>query len=100
MTPLASHRLYELEELEMTREETKRDIHHLYAHWPGRMAITGSGKKALLFYEWLEAMDTGILSFGKFGDGEVYPQIAAWIDEWENHRAPHRIEPEPVTPTS
>ena len=76
----------------MTMEETKQDIHHLYGHWPDRRAVKGSGMKALLFYEWLETMDTGILSFGNFGEGEVYQHIAVWIAEWEKDPETHQIE--------
>ena len=84
----------------MTREETKRDIHPLYGHWPGRTASKNGGMKALLFYDWLKTMDTGILSYGNFADGAIDQQIALWIEEWENDGAPHRIEHEPVIPAS
>jgi hypothetical protein len=84
----------------MTREETKRDLHHLYGHWPDRMASKDSSMKAHRFYEWLKAMDTGILSYGNFGDGTIDQHIAVWIEEWENDRAAHRIEHESVTPAS
>jgi hypothetical protein len=70
----------------MTKAETKRDIHHLYGHWPERTAVEDSNVKALLFYQWLESMDTGILNFGEFGDGAVVQHIAAWVQEWEGHR--------------
>jgi hypothetical protein len=67
----------------MTREETKQDIHHLYGHWPGRTANNDSVTKGLLFYEWLKSMDTGVLSFGNFGEGVTCQHITVWIEEWE-----------------
>ena len=76
----------------MTREETKRDIHHLYAHWPDRTADSDSRKKALLFYEWLKSMDTGILSYGTFGDDAIFEHVAEWVEEWEKNPTPHRPE--------
>jgi hypothetical protein len=51
--------------------------------WPDGLASNDSRMKALLFYEWLKSMDTGILSYGNFGDGAVYPHIAVGIEEWE-----------------
>jgi hypothetical protein len=48
--------------------------------------------KAPLFYEWLKSMDTGILSFGNFGDGGVYQHIAARIEEWEKQPETHEVE--------
>lgn len=76
----------------MTREETKRDVHHLYEHWQRRMASRDSCSKALLFYNWLGSMDTGILSFGTFGPGAIHQHIAAWVEEWEKEPVAHRTE--------
>lgn len=70
----------------MTKAETKRDVHHLYGHWPERTAVKDSHVKARLFYKWLEFMDTGILNYGDFGGGEIVQHIAAWVNEWEGDR--------------
>ena len=69
----------------MTREETKRDLHHLYGHWRDQTPGGDSSTKALMFYAWLKSVDTGILSFGNFGPGEIHEHIAVWIEEWEGH---------------
>jgi hypothetical protein len=76
----------------MTREETKRDVHHLYGHWRDRMASADSSMKAVLFYNWLKSMDTGILSYGNFGPGAIHQHIAVWIQEWENAPQAHRTD--------
>jgi len=76
----------------MTREETKRDIRHLYGHWRDGMASRNRNIKAPLFYDWLKSMDTGILSFGNFGPGAIHEHIAVWIEEWENEPEAYRIE--------
>ena len=82
----------------MTREETKRDVHHLYGHWRNRMASRDSRMNALLFYAWLKTLDTGILSYGNFGPGAIYQHIAGWIEEWENEPAARRTQHRAVTP--
>jgi hypothetical protein len=92
MRPLRSHRTCNPGDLKMTREETKRDVHHLYGHWRRRMASRDSCSKALLFYNWLRSIDTGILSFGAFGPGAIHKHIAVWVEEWEKGPVAHRIE--------
>jgi hypothetical protein len=80
-----------LEDQEMTREETKQDLHQLYTHWPKRMACDDRSMKAVQFYNWLISLDTGILSYGNFGDGVIYQNIAVWVEEWEKDPETHQI---------
>ena len=76
----------------MTREETKRDIHHLYGHWRDKTPGSDTSSKAHMFYNWLRSVDTGILSFGNFGPGEIHEHIAVWIEEWEAAPEAARIQ--------
>jgi hypothetical protein len=48
--------------------------------------------RAVLFYDWLKSMDTGILSYGNFGPGAIHQHIAVWIREWENDPRAHRTD--------
>jgi hypothetical protein len=75
----------------MTREETKRDLHHLYSHWSERLASSDHHRKAHSFYNWLKAVDTGILSFGNFGPGPIPQHIATWVAEWERKRVAYEV---------
>lgn len=75
----------------MTCDETKRDLHHLYRHWRHRITSRDARMNALLFYAWLKSTDNGILGYGNFGPGAVYPHIAGWIEEWERAPAAQRV---------
>jgi hypothetical protein len=64
----------------MTREETKRDVHHLYGHWRDKIPGGDSSAKPGMFYAWLKSVDRGILGFGNVGPGAIHQHIAVWIE--------------------